>query len=270
MTEVASSVLHNVGNVLNSVNISASLVADHLTQSKAPSVMKVAELMKEHANDLGDFITKDSRGQQLPGYLMQLAEHLKEEQTMLVREIGFVRKKIEHIKDIVAMQQSYAKVAGVTETVVVTDLVEDALQMNSDALARHDVEIIRDYDPHVREMNVEKNKVLQILVNLIRNAKYACDESGRRDKRMTLRVNNGGEMVRITVSDNGVGIPAANLTKIFTHGFTTRKGGHGFGLHGGAMSAEDMGGKLIAQSDGPGKGATFTLELPLNSKTIKA
>ena len=269
MTEVATNVLHNVGNVLNSVNISASLLPHHLAQSKASNIARVAALIREHADDLGDFMTRDSRGQQLPAYLGQLAAHLAEEQALLLKEAGFVKKKIEHIKDIVAMQQNYAKVAGVSEIVKVTDLIEDALQMNAEALARHQVKLFREYDPHVSAITVEKHKVLQVLVNLVRNAKYACDESGRQDKRLTVRVTNGDDRIRIAVIDNGVGIPAENLTKIFNHGFTTRKGGHGFGLHGGALAAKDMGGALIAHSDGPGKGATFTLELPREPKTRK-
>jgi len=266
MTEVATNVLHNVGNVLNSVNISASLVADHLMQSKAGNVGRVAALMRQHAEDLGDFMTRDPRGQQLPGYLGQLAGHLDEEQALLLREVQFVKKKIEHIRDIVAMQQNYARVAGVTEAVTVADLVEDALQMNADALVRHDVQIVREYDPHVPEITLEKHKVLQVLINLVRNAKYACDESGRKEKQITVRVTNSNGLVRIAVMDNGVGIPTGNLTKIFNHGFSTREGGHGFGLHGSALAAKDVGGALLAHSDGPGKGATFTLELPVQPK----
>ena len=262
MTEVATNVLHNVGNVLNSVNVSASVVAEHLGQLRAGSVARLAALLNQHSNDLADFMTRDPRGKQLPAFLAELGKHLVDEQASLSKEIGFVKKKIEHIKSIVAMQQDYARVSGVAETVKVTDLVEDALQMNADALVRHDVEIHREFDPGVPEITVEKHKVLQVLVNLIRNAKYACDESGRKDRRMTVRVANGEGRVRISVIDNGVGIPAENLTKIFNHGFTTRKSGHGFGLHGGAIAAKDMGGALIAHSDGPGKGATFTLELP--------
>lgn len=266
MTEVATNVLHNVGNVLNSANVSASLVIDHLMESKVVNVGRVAALMREHAADLGDFMTRDPKGQQLPGYLSQLAEHLADEQTLLLREMGFVKKKIEHIRDIVAMQQNYARVAGVTETVKVADLADDALQLNADALARHDVRVVREYDPRVPEITVERHKVLQVLVNLVRNAKYACDESGRKEKQLTVRVANGDGRVQIIVIDNGVGIPKANLTKIFNHGFTTRKDGHGFGLHGAALAAKDMGGALLAHSDGPGKGSTFALELPLQPK----
>jgi signal transduction histidine kinase len=123
--------------------------------------------------------------------------------------------------------------------------------------------VIREYDAQSPEITVEKHKALQILVNLIRNAKYACDESGSTDKRLTLRVYNGGGRVRIAVIDNGVGIPAENLVRIFNHGFTTRENGHGFGLHSAALAARELGGVLRVHSEGPGRGAAFTLELPL-------
>lgn len=264
MAEVATGVLHNVGNVLNSVNVSATLIADNVKKSKVVNLTKAAALLKEHANDLGAFLISDPKGQQLPGYLSQLAEHLAEEQTSTVAELESLRKNIEHIKDIVAMQQSYAKVSGVTETMEITELVEDALRMNAGALTRHDVQVIREYTK-VPPVTIDKHKVLQVLVNLIRNAKYACDESGRSDKQMTMRVASCDNWVRISISDNGVGIPAENLTRIFNHGFTTRKVGHGFGLHSGALAAKEMGGALTVQSDGVGKGATFTIELPLKS-----
>jgi C4-dicarboxylate-specific signal transduction histidine kinase len=141
-------------------------------------------------------------------------------------------------------------------------LVEDALRMNTGALARHEITLVRDFAP-VPPLTVEKHKVLQILVNVIRNAKYACDESAHKDKQIKLRIFQREQWVCVAVADNGVGIAPENMTRIFNHGFTTRKDGHGFGLHSGALAAAELGGKLTAQSDGPGQGATFTLELPL-------
>jgi len=140
--------------------------------------------------------------------------------------------------------------------------VEDALRMNDGAMTRHEVQVIREFED-VPPITVDRHKVFQILINLLRNAKYACDDSGRLDKQITIAVANGDGRVQVVVSDNGIGIPAENLTRIFAHGFTTRKGGHGFGLHSGALAAKEMGGSLIAHSDGCGNGATFTLELPL-------
>jgi len=264
MAEVATGVLHNVGNVLNSVNVASACVADGLRRSKAANLFKVVAMLREHQENLGEFITQNPKGKQLPGYLAQLAKHLAGEQTAALNELAQLQRDIEHIKEIVAMQQSYARVSGLTEKVKATDLVEDALRMNEGALARHQVQLVREYESPLPEIIVEKHKVLQILVNLIRNAKCACDESGSSDKRLTLRLTNGDDRLRIAVVDNGVGIPPENLTRIFSHGFTTRKDGHGFGLHSGALAAKELGGALLAHSDGPGHGAVFTLELPLN------
>jgi len=145
-------------------------------------------------------------------------------------------------------------------------MVEDALRLNAGSMERHEVTVVREF-ADVPPIAVEKHKVIQVLVNLIRNAKYACDDGGRADKRVWLRIaRNGGDFVKIAVADNGVGIPAENLARIFEHGFTTRRDGHGFGLHSGALAARELGGSLRAESDGPGRGATFILELPLNSK----
>ncbi|HEY4952307.1 MAG TPA: PAS domain-containing sensor histidine kinase [Verrucomicrobiae bacterium] len=262
MAEVATSVLHNVGNVLNSVNVASSCVADSLKKSKAANLSKVVALLREHETDLGDYITNDAKGKQLPGYLAQLAEHLAGEQTVVLDELALLQKNIEHIKDIVAMQQSYAKTSGVKELLPVVNLVEDAFRMNTGAMERHHINVVREYS-ETPPVSVEKHKVLQILVNLIRNAKYACDDSGRTDKQIILRVANGDGRIKISVIDNGVGIPAENMTRIFNHGFTTRKDGHGFGLHSGSLAAKEIGGNLIAFSEGSGRGATFTLELPL-------
>jgi ligand-binding sensor domain-containing protein/signal transduction histidine kinase len=261
MAEIATNVLHNIGNVLNSVNVSAALVTDNTKQSKLPYLGKAVALLNAHAADLGGFLTRDPKGRQLPDYLGQLAGQLANEQQNTITELDLLRQNIEHIKDIVAMQQNYAKISGVTETVSVTDLVEDALRMNAGALVRHDVQIVREY-ADAPMVTLEKHHVLQILVNLIRNAKYACDESGRNDKQLKVQVSQTGDRVRIAVVDNGVGISAENLSRIFNHGFTTRKGGHGFGLHSGALAAKEMGGSLTVRSDGLGRGATFTLELP--------
>jgi signal transduction histidine kinase len=261
MAEVATSVLHNVGNVLNSVNISSTLVSNQVRKSKVANLSKVVALLNEHAADIGAFLTSDPKGKQLPDYLGQLAEHLVSEQNSALKELSLLHENIEHIKDIVVMQQSYARISGVIETVKITDLVEDALRLNQGALQRHGVDVIREYED-VPPMDVEKHKILQILVNLVRNAKYACDESVRTDKLMTLRVARSDDRLKISIIDNGIGIPPENLTRIFNHGFTTRKDGHGFGLHSAVLAAMEMGGSLTVHSDGPDQGATFTLELP--------
>jgi signal transduction histidine kinase len=262
MAEVAIGVLHNVGNVLNSVNVSSSIVVDRVRQLKAERLSKAVTLLRQNEKDLGAFLSADPKGKQIVTYLETLAAHLATEQTGALEELENLSKNIEHIKDIVAVQQSYARQVGLTEAVQVVELVEDALRMNATALARHDVKTIRQYDAHPPVIQADKHKILQILVNLIRNAKQACDDSGRTDKQMIIRVFNGDGSVKISTSDNGVGIPPENLNRIFNHGFTTRKNGHGFGLHNAALAAKEMGGVLRVASPGAGQGAIFTLELP--------
>ena len=261
MAEVATNVLHNVGNILNSVNISASLVIERVKQSKGPGVSRLAALLQEKGAAAAEFLAHDERGKRIPEYLTSLGEQLASDQKMTLEELASLRDNLEHIKDTVAMQQSYAKLCGVTETVAVADLVEDSLRLNAGAFVRHGVTLRREFS-EVPPITVDKHKVLQILVNLVRNAKYACDESGRADKLLTLRIESAPAGVRICVIDNGVGIPPENIPRLFTHGFTTRASGHGFGLHSGALAAQELGGTLRVMSDGPGRGATFILELP--------
>jgi signal transduction histidine kinase len=268
MAEVAASVLHNVGNVLNSINISTSLLGDNIRLSKVVGLQRAAQMIQENITRLGDYLTKDAKGRQLPDYLNRLGAFLAEEQQTMLREIDLIRRNVEHIKDIVTTQQTYARVSAVTEKVKMSDLVEEALRINANALARHDVIVTREFDPQVPDIVADKHKVLQILVNLIRNARHACDDAARGDKKLTVRVARSEDNVRVVVADNGIGIPGENLTRIFNHGFTTRKDGHGFGLHSGALAAKEMGGTLTAQSDGPNQGATFTLQLPLEHKFV--
>jgi PAS domain S-box-containing protein len=261
MAEVATNVLHNVGNVLNSVNVSATLVIERLQHSKVEGLARVAALLRERGAQVAEFIASDERGQQLPAYLVALAEHLLAEQRSLLEELEALRRNIDHIKDTVSMQQNYARRCGLTEIVDLQALVEDSLRMNTGALTRHHVNLRREFAP-VPPITVDKHRVLQILVNLVRNAKYACDDSGRADKEVCVRIENLASTVRVSVIDNGVGISPEHRDRLFTHGFTTRKSGHGFGLHSAALAAVELGGTLSAHSDGPGCGATFSLELP--------
>ena len=266
MAEIATGVLHNVGNVLNSVNVSANLAVEHLQQSKLDGLEKICALLEMHKANLGEFITTNPRGKLVAEYLRSLSESLRGEQTSVISELQNLQKNIQHIKDIVAMQQNYAKNSGFSETVSLPELIEDALRINTDSLAQHDIELIRDY--RIKPVAVlDKHKVMQILINLVRNAKLACNDSGKTEKSITVRTSGDKSVIRIEVIDNGIGIPRENLIRIFGHGFTTRKDGHGFGLHSGALAAREMDGSLTVTSAGLGQGATFILELPYKPGT---
>jgi PAS domain S-box-containing protein len=260
--EIATSVLHNVGNVLNSVNVAADLACTRIRNSKLLDLQRVVGLLQANQDDLGAFFGQDERGRRLPGYLGKLANQVGVDQEQVLTELAELKNGIDHIKDIVAMQQNYARLGGVSDVIQVASLVDDSLRLNESALARHSIVVHREF-AEVPTIVVDKRRVLQILVNLIRNAKHACEASDCADKILTVRVDRSDLGVRVSVEDNGVGIASENLTRIFNHGFTTKKDGHGFGLHSGALTARELGGELRAYSSGPGRGAVFTLDLPL-------
>ena len=263
MAEIATNVLHNVGNVLNSVNISADLVSRKLRASKALGLGKAMQLINAHPGDLGTFLTEDEKGKLLPGYLNQLVEAIAIEQQGMSDELAQLSKSVDHIKDIVSTQQSYAGASTLLEPVNISALMDDALRMNAGALSRHHVTVVKAYAP-VPEILADKHRLLLIMVNLISNAKYAMDKLSERPRQITLAVESvGDQTLKISVKDDGEGIPPENMARIFTHGFTTRKEGHGFGLHSCALAAVEMNGQLSAHSDGPGLGAVFTLTIPM-------
>ncbi len=263
MAEIATNVLHNVGNVLNSVNISADLVTRKLRTSKALGLGKAVQMMNEHAEDLGDFISRDEKGKLLPGYLNQLVDALAVEQQSMTEELGQLSKSVDHIKEIVAAQQSYAGTSSIAETVQIKDLIEDALRMNTGIIAAHRITVVRNL-AETPLLLLDKHRVLLILVNLIKNASRAMDDRPELIPQIILQSELAQEnTLVIKVIDNGEGIAPENLTRIFAHGFTTRKDGHGFGLHSCVLAAMEMGGSLEAHSEGPGTGATFTLKLAI-------
>jgi signal transduction histidine kinase len=261
MADVAASVLHNVGNVLNSANMLVALIDNQVRGSKVSTLVKAVNLMGEHRNDLGRFLSEDERGRHLPALLERLADHLASERNRLQDKVGALTESVQHIKDVITRQQKYAKVSTLTETVSLAEVVEDALRLSGGALAEHRIQVVRQYEA-APQLTIDRHKVLQILFNLLENAKRACIECGlpEREVKIQIRPIDGGS-VQIRVQDNGVGISPENLSRIFAQHFSTRKDGHGFGLHSSMLAAQDMGGSLAAHSDGLGMGAVFTLQL---------
>ena len=270
MAEVATGILHNVGNVLNSVNVSVTFLREMSRKSKLGSLEKAAGLLREHRAQLGAYLTEDPKGKLLPDYFIALGEQVRKEHSDQLKEIESLGKHIDHIKNIVAMQQRFAKQSGLHESVQISGLVEDALELNANSFTRHGVTVLREFG-EMPMVVVDRHKVLQILINLLRNAQQAVDHGNALEKRITIRlVSSGDKHVAVQVHDNGMGIAPENLNRIFGHGFTTKKDGHGFGLHSCALAAREMGGSLLAQSDGVGKGATFTLALPIEKVATAA
>lgn len=262
MADIATNVLHNVGNVLNSVNVSASVIGDKLRKSGLGDLRRAAAMLEQHLDDAGEFVTRDPRGKHLPRFLVELSSQMTTEEEGILTEIATLSKGIGHIKEIVTTQQSFAGGLGFVEEVSLAELVEDAVRFNAGSMDKHCIDVRQEF-ADLPPVLIDKQKFLQIVVNLISNAKNAVLESQSLRREITVRLAHAaGDRARIEIIDNGVGIPAENLTRIFSQGFTTRKTGHGFGLHSAANLATELRGSLIARSSGCGQGATFILEVP--------
>ncbi len=265
MAEAATGVLHNVGNVLNSLNVSANIVAGRITDLRVDRLQTTIDMLREHESDLTGYLRDDPKGARLLPYLEKLGKHLGEERQAVLVEVEALRDHVNHITEIVAAQQECAKVSGAVKDVNLPNLVEDALRIVRNGLEQLGIRIERQFE-EVPPIPADKHRILEILVNLLRNAKQAIKESANSPRVICLRIRrNGAEGVLIEVNDSGVGLARENLTRIFTHGFTTKQDGHGFGLHSSALAARAIGGSLWAESDGPGLGSTFILRLPLRS-----
>lgn len=261
--EVAIGVLHNVGNVLNSINVGSTIVADKLRNSRSDGLTVIAGLLREHESDLADYLVHDEIGRQLPMLIQQLAEVLAADRKDALQEVEGLTRNIEHVKQIVQAQQSFATPAGMIETFDIRELVEDAIKINLLALNRHRVAVSQRFDD-VPLVSTDRHKALQILVNIISNAKWAVKEKDTDEKSVSIDVRLvDHNSVCIEVADNGIGIDSGDIPRLFEHGFTRRAGGHGFGLHSSAVAAQLMGGSLYASSEGVNKGARFVLTLPI-------
>jgi len=264
--EIATSVLHNVGNVLNSVNISVGLVHGKLQQSPLKNLDRTVGLMRQHEADLGDYLTRDEKGRQVPHYLALVADLLRKENDDTLDEMATLVKNIDHIKYIVNAQQSEARAPALLETIEIASLLHEAVNASVLASDAADIRFLHEVRG-VPPFRADKHAIMQILINLISNARHALAQTPSTHKTITFHATVESRLekpwLRLQLTDTGAGIEPENITRIFTYGFTTRTEGHGFGLHASANSAAKMGGTLTAASRGAGRGATLTLELPV-------
>jgi C4-dicarboxylate-specific signal transduction histidine kinase len=238
-------------------------VAERLRGSRLVGLVRGAELLKANAGNLSTFLTQDEKGRVLPEYLLSVSRQLAQEHERMLTEIQALTKNVEHIKSVVSMQQEHARFAGLVEQVTVCELIDDALRLHATSFERLGIQVLREYTP-VPPVLVDRHRLLQILVNLLSNARHALLESGRPDKQLTLRIATRPEdRLLIAVADNGIGITPEHLSRVFTQGFTTKRNVHGFGLHASALAASEMKGSLTCASGGNDQGATFTIDLPL-------
>jgi len=262
LSEVAASVLHNVGNVLTSAVVNLHLLRKKVDTSRLGRLKQLTGMLEEHRGNLAAFLEKDPRGTHVMAYLFELADELQREQGAMREGMDKLSKHVDHIRAILQVQQNYVRGTLLPEECDLAQLIEDALSIQLPALQRHQIAVTREIHA-MSKVRVDKHRVLQILINLITNARYAMDGVPEEQRQLRVRLEARGNTARIQVVDTGKGIALEHRDRIFSQGFTTRAGGQGLGLHSSAAAAKTLGGKLILESEGPGKGATATLELPL-------
>lgn len=262
--EIAINVLHNVGNVLNSLNVSINVLSQKAGDSKAIKLTRLAKLVEEHRENIADFLTNDPRGKNVPNYLIQLASALETEVATIQHELGIMTEDIDHVKSVIAAQQTHAKSNNIVEEVYLHELCQTALNIVGNERSESKLEIINEVPADIVIEN-DKHRLLDIILNLISNAIDAIDDQNPEIGLLTIvaEVLPDSKTVEFRVKDNGSGIAPENLERLFRHGFTTKTNGHGFGLHSCANAAHVLGGNLSLTSPGLGHGALATLTLPI-------
>lgn len=268
MADISAAVLHNVGNVLNSVCVSLDLLKDSLINSRSDRLKNVSDLLEENMGSISRYLAEDEKGKQIPQYLISLSKNISDEYQTCQEEVKNLESYIQHIKEIVASQNSMCRTSGMTELIIPSETMDSALKISETSDFSNKINFIKNY-AYKKKIRIDKTKMLQILVNILQNAKQsvlANDNVGKKEISISIEETEGKTEgmndLKIVIQDNGVGIPPENLTRIFSFGYTTKEDGHGFGLHACAIAAHEMGGDLVAISEGVGKGATFVLTLP--------
>ncbi|WP_238584376.1 ATP-binding protein [Legionella gratiana] len=263
MAEVATTILHNVGNILNSSNVSITLLKNSYKQAYYKKLLRILTIIEQHQTDLAHFLIHDPKGMIIPQFLLSLSKVILEEEEKNNIEIDNLQHNLQHINQIVDMQKSIGGLSSFKESVYVPELIDIALNITMNS-SRKDIEIIKEFKP-APLIFVDKAKLLHILINLIQNAKDSVlEKTSNPTKKIEISLQKiTKNSVQIMIKDNGIGIRIENLHHIFAFGFTTKENGHGFGLHSSALSAKEMGGTLLAESQGEGYGAQFILTLPI-------
>lgn len=261
MAEVATNVLHNIGNILNSVNTTISILGQRFKDNKFNNLLIIADLIKSNEDNLVEFLTTDLKGQHIPKYVCDLASYWENQREYLKVELNLLEQNVEHITDCITLQQSMTKTSGLNEPIKIASLIDSILEFHLKDFNEHNITLIKNYED-LPILIIDRIKLYQIMVNLIQNAKQSTLATNSSDRKIFILVCKLGKKLTISIEDNGIGISADNLSKIFTHGFTTKKDGHGFGLHYCAGAVTEMGGTIKASSPGLGEGAKFTLKMP--------
>lgn len=261
MAQIASDTLHNIGNILNSLQTSIDLLKKSLRFDLAEQFSKTCDLLKDHQQNLSQFLAADPKGIKLLDYMFILEKEFREAFEEINRVVGRLDEKSSSISKVVLSQQRFVSDASIVEPIEVTSVIEEALLLTPELKNQTIIKIDRHYEP-IPLVVLSRVKLLHCFVNLFSNAAHALINHSNDAKHLILSVNLKDKYIQIQVSDNGYGIAPSNRKKIFGQGFSTKPEGSGFGLHSCALYLQQMNIQIQVDSPGVGKGTTFTLLIP--------
>ena len=272
--EIVDTILHNIGNAINSVTTGIETV--HRTLSDDPSLRRLralADAVEAHRDDWIDYIKNDSQGRKVMPFLIALAEDFASRNKELAKTVGRVKDRANHIADIIRTQDMPSKSKIDRVDVNLRAAFADAVGVLEDSLRKRSVVVDIDCERAPKEIRIQKSRFHQMIVNLTKNAMEAIDDlmaSGGLTETpcVRLRAYVEGDSLKFEVSDNGIGIAGTNPRMLFTAGYTTKKSGSGLGLHSTANFIIGMGGQIRPLSEGIGKGTTMLVTLPLSSVAV--
>jgi signal transduction histidine kinase len=259
---MAAGVLHNVRNVLAPL----ILRLDDLCQSCREARLEQVETA---VDELADGQPSLERRADLVQFVRLATGRVSGLFRNAVPELEHLSRGLVQIEEIIAAQDRLERAQPVAEPLRLDELVRDAIALTPPRLR----ETIRfDVDPGLTQVGLvggERVVLLQVFANLLANAREAVERLGTARGRIRVAAEvertTEAETIHVRVCDNGEGIAPAHLGRIFERGFSTKPGGSsGLGLHWCANTVNAMGGRLYAESEGPGRGACLHLLLPRN------
>ncbi len=252
-------ILHNIANILNSVFVTAQSIDSLMAGNPVNDLLMANSLLDKNIDRLEGFIKDDPRGKMLMQYYVTLGNEFDIYRSKMQTYIGRLADKVGLIEGIVNAQQSYTEIKSGLERLDIIPVIEDVLNMHQASIDRHGISAERKYTGSVIAL-AQRTKLFHILTNIVKNAVEAMDKTEPGDRVLSVEVYKKSGNIFIRISDSGEGIAQGNLENIFAYGFTTKKNGHGFGLHSCANYMTEMKGRLWAENNEDGRGASFVLQ----------
>ena len=254
------SALENVADALTTANVMTGLVLNRVKSFAPTRIEQAGALIEQHVDDLAAFVRHDEQGRHLPAYLKSLASRISRENNLLKEEIGRLQTGIVAARDLVERQKDHTRLAQFLEPVQLNDILRDALLA---VPMGDDVQVVEAMDNALPKVHADRRKLMQVMVNLLSNARHALRVSGKTALTLQVRTFLHDDKVVLEIADNGCGIPPERIRRVFRRGNSAWAEGRGYGLYCSQQAAEEMGGELAAQSEGESSGATFRFALPL-------